>query len=108
LYWGEPLNYSEYEYSEESWNNDWGNLYTKDSDGDYILNTEEEYDPEQVYYRLTNPHTYYELVGQGLDSIKKYAYFGFTWDGFFLKGDGDWINITSGNGIEIINPLLKF
>lgn len=108
LYWGEPLNYSEYEYSEESWNNDWGNLYTKDSDGDYILNTEEEYDPEQVYYRLTNPHTYYELVGQGLDSIKKYAYFGFTWDGFFLKGDGDWINITSDNGIEIINPLLKF
>ena len=92
-------------YYERTTNPEWqANVFYEYVNGDYqkLANKPDDWDDDPV------KTIYYALMGTGLDAIKDYATFAFTWDGFFLKGAGDWISITSEDGFQIINPKFKF
>ena len=92
------------------------NTYFKRNIPSYEANTYYQY-TNGAYYKLLGDQPddwysaegkYFEPVTDGIQAIKDNALFGFTWDGFFLKGDGDWISITSENGYEVFNPKWRF
>lgn len=105
--WGHSIdNYVPWKGTQEEWEEKQDELYIYNSQTDSYTPNENPYDENITYYELReNPVIYYEENGRGLDTIKNYAQFGLTWDGFFIKNrySNGYVEISSENDIQIVD-----